>query len=307
MGIINKIKYHRMIRLYFKKIKNFLVDGYYKVDDKLIKKTQFSLMNFYKLFKIKTGRNKLFNYEEGSLFFTVYKCGFLTNDRAFYFINKKERYELYKNNYLKYIDNLPYKTITLTFDDDKNLVVAPYIRGMIYKDLSHFDIFLNALFDAAKKSAYELITTKILNQEFILPWYVQHGDCKNANIIWDENDKFTLIDLEAIDFYPALYDVFYYLFISKKEQSIGILKSASFSKEMYDFFKAKLKMVPDNFLDLALASYAYYTASRLRADSELYEFEFYLFWRKYDSFDDFPLTKNVLQDYEKRLTEYEIK
>ena len=307
MGFISKIKYHKKLRLYFKTIEDFLSNGYYQVDDKTIKKVTFSLKDFYKTFKVKTHKEKLFNYTEGSLFFTAYKVGFLTNDKAFYFINKKERFNLYKENYLKYKENLPYKSISLTFYNERQLVVAPLINGKIYKDLSHFDIFLNALFEAASKNKHELVKKRVFDQDVLIPWYVQHGDCKNANIIWDENDGFTLIDLEAINLYPALYDVFYYLFITKKEESISVLKSDVFLKAVCAFFKQKMSNVPDNILDLALASYADYTASKLEPDSELYEFEFYLFWRHYDSFDAFPLTKKVLDDYGKRLIEYGIK
>ena len=186
------------------------------------------------------------------------------------------------------------------------LVIAPIVKGLLIKDCSRFEIFLDKLFDFASKSQYEY--KDAVESEIKLPWYVQHGDCKNANIIWNEDNKnFTMIDLEAIDIYPPLYDVFYYLFIAKKEESISILNSDEFNKKVRGFYSRLTKDVPDNILDITLANYAYYTSSKVSKGVELYEYDFYLFWRHFDSFDKYPLTQKVLKEYENKLKEYKIK
>ena len=68
-----------------------------------------------------------------------------------------------------------------------------------------------------------------------------------------------------------------------------------------------IKDVPDNILDISLACYANYSVSQLKKGRDLYESEFYLFWRKYDSFEKYPLTKRVLGEYQKKIIEYGLK
>lgn len=306
MSLLSKIKYRHKLKNYFKKIEYFLDDGYYSVDDKKIKKTDPSTVSFFKRFKVNTGDNKIFKYNSGSLFFTKYKSGFLTNDKAFYFIKNKDRYDIYKSNYSMFRSRLLYPSFHLEFVDDRLLVTGPIVEGTIYKDLSHFDAFLDELFDYSKKSDFEYRLFACNDKTIKMPWYVQHGDCKNANIVWNENE-FTLIDLEAIDLYPPLYDVFYYLFITKKEESIKVLESQNFQNSVKCFFEKSIKDVPENILDISLACYANYTASKLTKGADLYEFEFYLFWRKYDSFEKFPITKKVLDEYQQKITVFGIK
>lgn len=306
MGLLSKIKYRRKLYNYFKKIEDFLDNGYYSVDDKLIKKIDPSDESFFKRFKVNSKEEKLFKYKSGSLFFTKYKSGFLTNDKAFYFLNNKNRYDVYKSNYLSYRARLLYPSFNLEFVDDRLLVIGPIVEGTIYKDLSHFDAFLDSLFEYADKNDFDFKIFNYDDKNINLPWYVQHGDCKNANIVWSGN-KFTLIDLEAIDLYPPLYDVFYYLFITKKEDSIKVLESQKFQNSVKHFFKMSIKDVPDNILDISLACYANYTVSQLKKGMDLYESEFYLFWRKYDSFKKYPLTKRMLDEYQRKIIEYGLK
>lgn len=269
MRAINKICYRLKLKKYFKKIECFLDNGYYVVNDKIIKKISKQDASFYRRFKVLSRNNKLANYTSGSLFFTKYKAGLLTDDKAFYFINSKDRYELYKANYTRYIDRLVYPCISLKFVDNKMLVIAPIVKGLLIKDCSRFGIFLDKLFEFASKSQYEY--KDAVESDIKLPWYVQHGDCKNANIIWNkDNNEFTMIDLEAIDIYPPLYDVFYYLFITKKEESISILNSNEFNKKVIGFYSKLMKDVPDNILDITLANYAYYTSSKVNKGVELY-------------------------------------
>lgn len=308
MSLASKIRYHSQLKAYFKKIEDFLADGYYTVSDKEIKKINKSNSSVLYRFRVSSKNPKLASYSGGSLFFTKYKSGLLAEDKAFYFINKKDRYDLYKRNYDLYKNQLTYPAISLDFFDDRLLVVAPMVKGLLIKDCSRFDIFLDALFDFASKSQFEMRNSLIDSSSFKLPWYAQHGDCKNANIIWDEKgDGFTMIDLEAIDMYPPLYDVFYYLFITKKDESISVLNSDSFKKRVVNFYSKVMDSVPNNIVDITLANYAYFTASKLTKGAELYEFEFYLFWRKYDSFDKYSITQKVLRDYENKLKEYKIK
>ena len=308
MSLINKIKYRSKLKRYFKKIEDFLDDGYYTVIDKQILKVKKSECPFYRRFVVKSKNIKAANYNCGSLFFTKYKSGFLTEQKAFYFINKKDRYDTYKNNYNLYKDKLVYPSIKLEFCDKRMLVIAPMVNGSLIKDQSHFEIFMNKLFEFASKSQYEMKDDAASKTTIKLPWYVQHGDCKDANIIWDDkSDSFTMIDLEAIDLYPPLYDVFYYLFITKKNESISVLNSDKFKKQILGFYTPFLDSVPKNIVDITLANYAFYTAFKVTRGIELYEYEFYLFWRKYDSFDKYPITQRVLKEYENKLKEYNIK
>ena len=308
MSLISKVKYYIKLKKYFRNTRDFLADGYYTVKDKMIKSTEPKRTPFLKKFKVKSRRSKIFEYKEGSLFFTQYKCGLLTDDKAFYFISSQERYDEYKKHYGLYINSLMYPSARLEFVDERKLVIAPIINGQIIKDDFHFELFLKNIFDLAESSYYVMKPSLCADIHIELPWYVQHGDCKDANIIWSKDNKsFTMIDLEAIDLYPPLYDAFYYLFITKKEVSISMLKSRAFKEMVKSFYSKILEIVPDNILDITLANYAYYTSSKLVKSSDLYEFEFYLYWRKYDSFDGLPLTKKVLNDYEQKLKEYKIR
>ena len=308
MSLISKVKYYLKLKKYFGNIRDFLADGYYVVDDKKIEQLGEQKVSRFKRFKVKSYGTKLYGYKKGSLFFTQYKSGLLTEDTAFYFITNKTRYEEYKKHYELYKARLMYPSIDLKFVDEKKLVIAPIVNGQLIKDESRFEIFLKNIFDLAKSSKFEMKSSMCTNSKIELPWYVQHGDCKNANIIWSkEGNKFTMIDLEAIDLYPPLYDAFYYLFITKKEASVSILKSKSFEGQIKSFYSNLFDVVPDNILDITLANYASYTSSKLVKGSDLYEFEFYLYWRKYDSFKEFPLTQKVLKEYEQKLKEYKIR
>ena len=307
MGLVSKVKYHSLLKDYFIVVGSYLSDGFYIIQDNNIVKTKKNVRNFYKIFKVNSKKKIETPYDKGKLFITKYKYGLLEEDKAYYFIHKKERYDFFKSNYKKYRAELVYPAFELDFFDDGNVVTAPIIKGNVYKDLSHFDSFLVSLFQLAGEAKTFDKTSTIDGNEYTLPWYVQHGDCKNGNIIWDNDNSFTMIDLEAINLYPPLYDVFYYLFISKKEDSVAILKSEEFLEKVKAFYSKLLNNVPDNILDITLANYAYYTSSKLEKNSELYEFEFYLYWRSYDSFNDFPITKKVLKEYGDKLKEYRIK
>lgn len=307
MGLISKAKYHRILSDYFRKVGYFLEDGFYIVENNNIIKTKKTIKNIHKVFKVKTSKKIEEPYNGGRLFITQYKYGLLTEKKAYYFVRDKERYDLFKTNYLRYKEKLLYPAIELEFYDQDKIVITSIVDGTIYKDLSHFDTFLNILFDYSNKADAIEVKTSIFGCEYVLPWYVQHGDCKNGNIIWKNNNSFMMIDLEAIDLYPPLYDVFYYLFITKKEDSISILKSKEFNDKVKTFYLKRTKDVPSNILDITLANYAYFTSSKLKQGSELYEFEFYLYWRLYDSFDDFPITKRVLMEYEDKLRRYRMK
>ena len=185
------------------------------------------------------------------------------------------------------------------------MITCPTVKGELILDESHFDYFVNTLFDYALCANVKIIEQNILDEKITLPWYVQHGDCKNRNILWlGRNNEFELIDLEAIDLYPPLYDVFYYLFITKKERSIEVLKSKRFNDLATKFF---MKHNLNTNIDACLACYAYYTSSKLNKNSVYYEFDFYLFWRKFDSFDWLPLTKKVLDAFDKKMHELRIR
>ncbi len=307
MGLVSKIKYHSLLKDYFHRVSGYLSDGYYMVKDNRIIQTEKNLSNFYKIFRVRANKNVTKPYNEGKMFVTKYKYGLLTNDKAYYFIYEKDRYDLLKSNYEKYRNQLVYPAFDLEFRDENLAISAPIIEGTIYKDLSRFDAYLSKLFEYANKSERVYKDTTLFGSTYSLPWYVQHGDCKNGNIVWKDDSSFTMIDLEALDLYPPLYDVFYYLFITKKEESISILNSKEFINKIKRFYSNKLENVPENILDISLAVYANYTSAKLEKNSDLYEFEFYLYWRKYDSFDNFPLTKRVLTEYANKLKEYKIR
>lgn len=60
-------------------------------------------------------------------------------------------------------------------------------------------------------------------------FYLQHGDAWYSNIIWQNDDEFTYIDLDQLGYWPAIYDIIYGLTVKFKEKAFSIIE--------YDLYK----------------------------------------------------------------------
>ena len=88
MGLVGKVKYYFKLKSYFNRVEDFLTNGFYTVNDKEIIKIKRSDYPFYRRFKVRGKNEKIGDYDCGRLFFTAYKSGLLTQDKAYYFLSK---------------------------------------------------------------------------------------------------------------------------------------------------------------------------------------------------------------------------
>lgn len=296
----NKVKRYFQIKRALKYAKYLLANGQYYVDDKTICKLDANKnKHFYEKFKVKTKKKNITPVEW--LYFTItkYKKIFVSEDQCYFYIKSRKRYELFKNNYSKYAQMLPYKHINLNFYDENKMVIGETAKGTKFRNNERFEETLNLLFDTNLSQEVDYKNLLVNDENIEVPFFVQHGDFKNSNVIWNETD-YCLIDLEEVNEYPAFYDLFFYVFLSKPQTFIETLFSDFFINRTKNFWLSKNKDLHFDrdyfFVDYSLSIYLSFVLEKYKSEHTKEFFDYYLFWTSNRLVDDerLLLTKLVI-------------
>ena len=132
------------------------------------------------------------------------KIVLFTKEYAYGFYEIPQLYQRAKNNFDNNYDLFNYPCVPiLGFNDDKELIVMKNLKGRFFADCIHDEIIVQGLLHYNLDSA-------VKENEYKEVFFLQHGDAKYDNIIWNK-DSFMFIDLDGIQFLPPLFDFFYYL------------------------------------------------------------------------------------------------
>lgn len=91
----------------------------------------------------------------------------------------------------------------LSFDDELKCVQMERIYGRVFNDYTHDKNVINGMI----KYLTEAKTRQQKNGKI---YFLQHGDASQLNVLWDEGGNYKFIDLDNMNYYPALLDVFHY-------------------------------------------------------------------------------------------------
>lgn len=309
-NLFRKISYRFSLRTFFKKVSFLLSSGKYFVGDKHFAKYQEGGIKKFsdRLRIIKIGDTHPYphKYDSGDFFETTYKRGILTNDFAYFVFKDGLRFKQTKEHLDAYLNKLSYQKPLISFDEEKSMVILERVYGNHQTSEEYFALFCDYLLDKLRVQ----ITNKIgddrdavLDKGF---YVVQHGDCKNSNIIWNDYAP-TMIDMEAIDLYPLFYDYFYYVFITKKESAISFLEGQENREKMLAVVTGfKVPRVPD-LLDYYLSAYIDYWSGRIDVTFKKWQIDFYLWWVDKIELEKFPLCKESTMLLKDKIKFYKVK
>lgn len=296
--LFKRIRRYLQIKSALKYARHFLVDGIYKVDERTICKIKKNdKKNNSKTFNVHC-KNKIIEPVD-CLYFIVnkYKFIFVAEKQSFFYIKKRKRYLLFKKRYSCFGNTLLYHHINLEFFDKKKLVVGDTAIGIKYKSHEMFDEVVNIIVGIAQESNSVVRNIKISNKEYSVPFYVQHGDFKDSNIIWDGNN-YKLIDLEEIGVYPILFDLFFYTFISKPFSFLDIIFSNRFVELVKNVWKKLDESISFRekyiFVDYTVSIYLSYLLQMYKKEHTKEFFNYYLFWTSSNFLKDKRLTQTKL-------------
>lgn len=121
---------------------------------------------------------------------------------------------------------------TLKSLDGKKLEEKEYIKNInLHFSLCELLLKLGLLAEKREKE------WNFLGEREKVITYLQHGDCKEDNVLI-KNGNFIFIDLDAVDYLPALYD-FSCLIFEMNEEGIKLLNSNVFDEYYRKLFKTQ--------------------------------------------------------------------
>ncbi len=288
-------------RHYFKKGKRFLVSGTYLINGdnfKLVKSKRESKdaksWNFVKIRNKKTNLNK---YSDGKFVIGFYKAKFILKDQIYFFLYNKNQYCRTEELYKKYSSYIFFKHPIYAFDKTNFEISVPIVDGCIYDDDKHSDMFLHLLMQQYNNERISEIRT--IDSFENVPFYIQHGDCKNANIIW-KNDVPTLIDLESVNSYPIFYDFFYYLLMTKGKNFPLSLNNYSHDVDVI-CSRLKIGNPKINNIDYFLSCYLTYLSSYASKKYPEKVIDFYFRWITYSGLEKYPILKAKIRELSAKL------
>lgn len=198
--IYRNIKRQIWERKIFKFAKPYLNRGvYYFLTETREIKQGMSLLYPHFVFLRKGGTDSL-EYGVGSG-----KIVLLRKTTAHGYFLKKEKYFDFKRRYIDYCAFFNYPcTRIISFEDKDKCVEIERIYGKVYTDKNHNLLVVELLLDRA-------INAKIKVDSDNYTYFLQHGDVKPDNIIWENTESLRFIDLDGVDYYPPLFDLLHYL------------------------------------------------------------------------------------------------
>lgn len=278
ISIPRKFLLYIQIKKSMKIISNYMENGYYLYKDGNLTFTNKPSRIKCNVFKLNTNHKEDELYKSGKIIRTKYKTILITKRKSIYFLKRKKRYFQSKTNILKYCSSSLYPILKLDFDDCNLRIIGNTVLGKKYKRNEKFNTIVSNLFDIYKRSEYKLTDFDFGNNKFVIPYCIQHGDLKDSNIIWLDDSKFCLIDLEAFGLKPIFFDLFFFIFISKKEKADLTL----FSKPFYESFKNVLEHINIKFksknemIDSALFYYLIFLLNDYKEEHTKNYYNYYL-------------------------------
>lgn len=295
--MISRLLLHFKKIRYFKNGKTYLKDGVYYLDGQSFYQLNSNRKDIKPWNKVKIQKkNKLYSTEYSSGIYVVgqYKAKFLFKDYIVFFVYSRKRFCETMEKYNSYVSFITYDVASYSFDVSKKMIATTMINGERHNDDSHFNAFINKICEQYLPS--KIYQKKDINNFKNIPFFIQHGDCKNSNIIWQGN-KPILIDLEAIDSYPIFYDLFYYIFITKKENTTEVLDDirTSIINVLYKI-KSNCDFDP---LDYYLSCYFAFLCNYISKKCSSFVAKFYLGWINYITRSDYPLLNKEINKAKK--------
>lgn len=248
------IKFYRIRNEYkaFKNARIFLKSGVYYVPSK---KSEFK--------KIGTDRPKIrnllhlhINFKDGqvkkpasSIEFAAGngKAIILTQNKAIGFYFEQVAYDSAKRNFVLCYPLFNYPCVKgITFYEKQKCITMDRLNGVCYEDREHDKIIVRDLLSFSTYANMRTTPDGIVK-------FLQHGDAKRDNIIWN-GDNYEYLDLDNINYYPPLSDVFHYLCVA----GYTLNETVSMLKNNMDAVKtvcSRAKIDSDNLIDELLCGY----------------------------------------------------
>ena len=270
--------------------KNFLKAGIYIVPfnrNEIIslRKAPFQIRNVFHIY-INFSKNQFNEIIERDTDYIEFDYGsgkfvIFTDNFAYGFYMRNNLYIYAKNNYTKYYDKFNYPHICIfSFVDALKCIIMQRGFGVKYKDLNHDKMIV--------KSLLEFSTTALVKvNSFGKVYFLQHGDAKRANVLWQEN-LFIFLDLDGLHFLPPLFDVFHYLCGA----GYGLQEIVSFLEEHYNLINTlclRAKINDSNIFDNLFYEYVTYYINEI--GSYYSDFGFLTI----DNTKDYPKTNHLLK------------
>ena len=192
--------------------KSVLNEGVYYFDfnKKEISKTNDNSKKKFKVYGCKKKRNELFPKKYSYLKFDygMEKIVILSQDFVYAFFNKRESYKISKDSFVAYYKLFNYPCVQgLNYADSKKCLIMNKVEGEV-KISYHYDISLIESLCKYLLNAHTIINMK--NEVLFL----QHGDVKRENVLWDKKEH-CFIDLDCLGYFPPFFDVLHYLEYAK--------------------------------------------------------------------------------------------
>lgn len=134
-------------------------------------------------------------------------CGktvLLTKHHAYGYYYSEHGYNMSKHNFEAVYDKFNYPCVSgISFNDESKCIKMDRVKGKVFSDSWHDEIIVE------KMIAY-LVDAEVIEIHNEI-CFLQHGDAQRLNVLWNENDSFTFIDLDNMKYYPPMLDVFHYL------------------------------------------------------------------------------------------------
>jgi len=274
ISLKKKIYYYFYYKKVFYKCRKYLENGWYSYSNGEFYKCSF--FSFKKKFLCLT-KKKIYHYKS-----LKYSVGYFSKKELIFLQDKiinvlhnisNEKFSLFIKNIKKInypvmsIFNIKYedKSFESELINGEQLKVLNRNNRLIIKELEekeyvknvnlHFSLceLLLKLSLSAEKREEEW---EFFEEKKKIITYLQHGDCKEDNVLI-KNGNFIFIDMDTVDYLPALYD-FSCLIFEMKDEGIKIFNSFVFDEYYRKLFKTQ---EIDYFKDyyFALGIYSKYT------------------------------------------------
>lgn len=309
--IIQKVQKAQERRAFLNKISFLLKSGTYFIERRQFYRLQNprfkELKHHFKTVRIKPKNSYKFTYDHGRYHISPYKYVVIFEDYTYYLTKERKRYIHIKERLLSFENKIPYLIPEVSFDDSRQMMILNTVSGNQHNDEKHFHQFIQYCFESLKHTDISVKAMAMGEQCRDIVFCVQHGDCNNRNILWDDYDNITLIDLDDINEYPMFYDLFYYILSVCHESAFSFYQQNEFILQIKQICEAHHIQFKEETIDIYLAAYVYYHVNKLTRGARYHDSYFYLKFFMSSDLSAYPITLQAIHDYRKKLEYYQIR